>query len=373
MSIKFIHNVTTDYRVPFFRQVSDEHDVEFLFTHTDSPAGLEKDEYEVLGRDPSFVLQLAKEVADDEHDVVVNCEPGGLTSVLWTVFIFVMAKVSGKKHVLWSERYEPPKWSVRFAIMHFIYKIIIPRSDACFVPGLQHREYMLKLGASPESVFLVPNVSNLTQVDRADDDPDSIRQQLGIEDKHVVLYAGRIDRAKGLQYLIPAFDEVRRHRDDVALVIVGSGYYESKIKELYEEHETEDTYFVGWVDNEELPNYYMMADIFVHPSIQLISRRGGSIGDAYGLVFNEAAHFGLPVIGTDAAGASHDVVRNGENGFVVPQRDSEALSEKIEALLSDDEMREAMGRRSKEIVENSRSYRHMFEGFDHSIKYVQNQ
>jgi glycosyltransferase involved in cell wall biosynthesis len=89
-----------------------------------------------------------------------------------------------------------------------------------------------------------------------------------------------------------------------------------------------------------LPKFYAMADLFVLPSFY----------DTFGVVVDEAMASGLPVVTTTRVGAVADLVRDGENGRVVPPGDAEALADAVREILSDAELRQRMSlRASKDI------------------------
>jgi glycosyltransferase involved in cell wall biosynthesis len=90
----------------------------------------------------------------------------------------------------------------------------------------------------------------------------------------------------------------------------------------------------------QLRNFYAAADVLVVPSIPLRTFR-----EPWGLVINEAMNQGLPVIASDAVGAvAGGLVRDGQNGLVVPAGDSAALASALRRLSSDARLRAALGR-----------------------------
>jgi glycosyltransferase involved in cell wall biosynthesis len=96
------------------------------------------------------------------------------------------------------------------------------------------------------------------------------------------------------------------------------------------------------VNQRELPDWYAAADALVLPS---------DSRETWGLVVNEAMAAGLPVVVSDAAGCSVDLVRHGANGFTYPCGDVDALADRLQRIASlDDEQRRALGDRSREIV-----------------------
>ena len=90
----------------------------------------------------------------------------------------------------------------------------------------------------------------------------------------------------------------------------------------------------------ELAHRYVAADVFA-----LLSRR-----EPWGVVVNEAAASGLPLVLSDRVGAARDLLRNGENGFLVPVDDVDATADALERLAADADLRRRMGERSRELV-----------------------
>jgi glycosyltransferase involved in cell wall biosynthesis len=235
------------------------------------------------------------------------------------------------------------------------------------------------LGASPSKVFLMPNASNISQTPTESPDKivklksspnmvntSNLRDQYpSFKDKKIVLFVGRLVKQKGVDYLLNAFSTLKKGMNDVVLVIIGKGDYEKKLKKLAEDLQIEkDVCFQGHVDNDLLKNYYGPSDLCVVPSIT------HEMVDAWAFVVNEAMYYENPVIASDAVGSAFDMIKNGENGFIVPEKDSKALYDAMKVILSNDELREKMGKRSKKIVETGFSYKNMVEGFQNAINFV---
>jgi len=83
-----------------------------------------------------------------------------------------------------------------------------------------------------------------------------------------------------------------------------------------------------------------MADVLILPSSF----------EPWGLVCNEAMCFGLPVIVSDRVGAAADLVRDGVNGFTYPFGDVEALADRLQTVLADEQRRQTMGEQSRIII-----------------------
>lgn len=149
-----------------------------------------------------------------------------------------------------------------------------------------------------------------------------------------VLFVGGCSLRKGLPYL---FDAFRRLRMPAELRLVGRPN-PALLRSLG--GLPPGAIAVGERTGAGLAAEYANADVFVLASVE----------DGYGLVTNEAMNAGLPVIVSDHAGSA-EIVRDGENGFVVAARDVEALTERLETLLTDIALRRRMGAAARKTAE----------------------
>jgi len=79
---------------------------------------------------------------------------------------------------------------------------------------------------------------------------------------------------------------------------------------------------------------------------------------------------GKPVIATEAVGGAYDLIRDGVNGFMVPERDVEALALSIKKILDDPDLERRMGDASRKIINDGFTYDHMVEGFNAAVRYI---
>jgi len=365
-AILFVHNTLMWYTQPFFVKLSEIYDVKFVFTH----AVLSKDIYgvEMASQLPGFgdvtykVLKnyfgiafgVIKELLKN-YDLVVD----SLGSIE-ALFSFMIAKLRRKPIIFWSEH-----WGWKGGAASPFARFVVPRSNAIFVPGSKHREFFISLGISPNKVFIVPNASNMTGRDGDSDEKEQLKRELKIGQRKVILYVGRLVKQKGVEYLMEAFHELRKERNDVTLLIVGEGECRKHLELLSRELNLADSvYFTGFIKNTNLPAYYLLGDVCVMPSINY------GQADAWGFVLNEAMHFGKPVIATDAVGAAYDMIKDGINGFIVPEKDAHALFEAMKRILSDSELAKRMGEESRRIIEQAFTYEHMVQGFSRAVESV---
>jgi glycosyltransferase involved in cell wall biosynthesis len=119
---------------------------------------------------------------------------------------------------------------------------------------------------------------------------------------------------------------------------------------------------MGGLGEEELAQRYVDADVFA-----LLSRH-----ETWGVVVNEAAASGLPLVLSDRVGAAHDLLRDGENGYLVPADDVQAAAEALDKLAADPELRRRMGARSRELV-GAWSYDASVESFVEAVREARSQ
>ncbi|SDQ46126.1 (1-_4)-alpha-D-glucan synthase (ADP-glucose) [Halopelagius longus] len=145
-----------------------------------------------------------------------------------------------------------------------------------------------------------------------------LKEELGI-DGHMVFFVGRHTDQKGIAHLVYALDRLRR--DDVTLVMGGSGHLTDQLKRFAELLGVEDRIeWVGYVPEEELGDYYASADLFVSPSLS----------EPFGITIVEALSVGTRVVATESGAA--EVLP--DDCVIEVDPDSRSIAEGIEYGLS---------------------------------------
>jgi glycosyltransferase involved in cell wall biosynthesis len=121
--------------------------------------------------------------------------------------------------------------------------------------------------------------------------------------------------------------------------------------------------FTGKMPNEQLPGFYATADMFVGPSI--ITDSGDTEG--LGVVFLEALASGTAVIGSNVGGIP-DIIEDGKSGFLVPQKDSKVLADKIIDLLKNPQLQKDFANYGKEHIKKNFSWESIAEKFNELFK-----
>ncbi len=150
------------------------------------------------------------------------------------------------------------------------------------------------------------------------------------------------------------------------LVLVGAGEEESVLKAQSEVLGiSQQLRFVGYVPTEETYLYYKIAKLFVLPSITT-----NTFKEPWGLVVNEAFNQGTPVIATDAVGAAAGgLVQDGVNGFIVPERDADELTNAMHRLLDHDDLCQTMSHNALKTIQTWDNER-MVKGFRDALEFV---
>ena len=162
-----------------------------------------------------------------------------------------------------------------------------------------------------------------------------------------ILTVGNLVPHKGIDYSIRAVAKVHAEFPNIRYDVVGDGPLRAELYELARQLGLENIVrFLGPRAQNELPAIYADADLFVLASV--VGEDGAEEGQ--GLVFAEAQATGLPVTGTRIGGIP-EAVLDGESGFLVPQRDADALAEKLLDLIRQPHLWPKMGRAGRTFVE----------------------
>jgi phosphatidylinositol alpha-1,6-mannosyltransferase len=177
--------------------------------------------------------------------------------------------------------------------------------------------------------------------------PDILRQELGLENKKLIVSVGRLVHRKGQDRLIEALAVVRREIPEAHLLLVGEGPYRQTLEAIAAKvGVSESVTFIGRVQYAELPRYIRCGDLFAMPSR---SRFRGLEVEGLGIVYLEASACGLPVIAGNSGGAP-DAVVDGKTGIVVDGTNAGEIAGAIVKILNDPAMADRMGKAGREWI-----------------------
>jgi len=225
-------------------------------------------------------------------------------------------------------------------------RLVVPRlargSAGALALGALSRKSLVASGVAPDRVHIFANTIDVAawgeHADRLREHRDALRKGLGVSsDDFVVLCVARLAPEKGVSVLLRAVSELEDA--SAVLVVAGSGPERSPLEQLAVDLGVR-VLFAGDVDQERVRELYVAADVFA-----LLST-----WEPWGVVVNEAAASGLPLVLSEQVGAAPDLLRDGENGTLVPAGVVTPAAEALRRLAADPALRAAAGLRSRELV-----------------------
>jgi D-inositol-3-phosphate glycosyltransferase len=213
--------------------------------------------------------------------------------------------------------------------------LVMQNVDAIVVSTEEEKQDVVRLyDAVPRKVSVVPAGVDLDLFEPIE--KPIAREALGIREKRVILYVGRIERLKGIEILLRSAALVEDIADTRVLIVGGhpeNDTEQDRLRALTAELGLQDVVtFTGAVEQAELPNYYNAADAFVLPSHS----------ESFGLAALEAMACGTPVVASRVGGLK-TFIDSGETGYLVPWRCPEPFAQRLEILLANPELKNAMG------------------------------
>jgi len=250
-----------------------------------------------------------------------------------------------------------PGW--RRTVKRTVVPPVVQGASGILVTGTLARDSMISRGAAPERVHLFANTIDVddfgAHADRLVGRRSELRAGLGAKAQDVmVLSVARLGPEKRLGTLVQAI--AAADDPNLALVLAGEGPERPTLERLAGQLDVR-LVLLGDVEWERIVELYVAADVFA-----LLSER-----ETWAVVVNEAAACGLPLVLSDRVGAAHDLLRDGENGALIPAGDVAAAATALRELAADPELRRAQGARSRELARDW-GYGPSVEGFLDAVR-----
>jgi len=154
--------------------------------------------------------------------------------------------------------------------------------------------------------------------------------------KPVIGYIGRLVEGKGIENILKAVKIINNYK----LLIFGSGPLERKLKAIAQELNIEDKIaWRGFVPYNKVPEALSQIDVFAYPSLH----------EGFGRAIMEALAMEKTIVATNVGGIP-DLIKDGENGFLVESNNPKMLAERIKILMENKELREKFGKAGRKWV-----------------------
>lgn len=215
-------------------------------------------------------------------------------------------------------------------------------ADYISIPSSYVKRTFIKNGISENKLIVNPYGVDLNEFKQIKKEDEIFR----------IIFAGGGTFRKGYHLLLQAFSEL--NLDNCELWHLGS--VQEEMKPYLKKYKTKKFILKGHQPQNKLYEFYSQGSVFVMPSLE----------DGFGMVIFQAMSCGLPVILSENTGAYDAITKNGEEGFVIPIRDVEAIKEKILYLYNNQDIAKEMGQKAKERVHSS------FTWEDYGNRYLKN-
>ncbi len=205
-------------------------------------------------------------------------------------------------------------------------------ADGLVANNPAEEEYYSELGMAAEKIIVAPPAPDPERLEGGNG--ANWREEFGVGDTPIVAVVSTLSKEKGTLDTLEAMERLWKDGVQAKLVLAGNIMPDiaEAVEKIAEEHKS-NLILRGRISDAERNNLLAAADIFCMPSV----------ADSFGIAFTEAMLFKTPVIGAEVWGVKEFVIRDGENGFLVQQNETELLAAKIKQLLADPDLARQMG------------------------------
>jgi glycosyltransferase involved in cell wall biosynthesis len=338
--IAFVDYFATHYRRRLYEELATRMEVDFYFFADEREhfwnrriplveggdfRRVERRRFRVAGE--PLMPGLIADINARRYDAVIK----SLNGKLMLPLVYGASRARGVPFVLWTGMWHHPETPVhRFSkpLTEGIYR----NAEAIVAYGEHVKRFVVEAAdVEPGKVFVAGQAV----------EPERFEAVQPSRDRRAeILFVGQFEERKGVADLLDAFAALPD--PEARLRLVGNGSLQGEIDRRAAADARVEV--VGYVAQEALPRQLARARCLVLPSITTATQR-----EPWGLVVNEAMHAGLPVVVTEAVGAAAGgLVRDGHNGFVVPERDPHALRDAVSRLITQPELAARLGHRARD-------------------------
>lgn len=325
MKVLFLTNVPSPYRVDFFNVLGESCELTVLFEKeraSDRDTNWKHKDFKNftgvflkgLSVSPAeaFCPSVLQYLNKGEFDVIIVGQYSSPTAML-AIEYMRLRKIS---YILSTDGGFVPNEENK--IKYMIKKHFISFANLYLSTSDEASKYLVYYGADESKITKYP-FSSISEKDILNHkltkyEKNILKEKLGITCENLIVSVGQFIHRKGYDLLIEAASKLNA---DTGVYIIGGEPTAEYIK-MRAEYKADNVHFVGFLNKQELSEYYKAADLFVLPTRE----------DVWGLVVNEAMAYGLPVITTDKCLAGVEMLEEGI-GYIIPSDDVEELTKAL--------------------------------------------
>lgn len=371
--VVLITNIPNPYRVPLFNELSkqlkndnlhlkiifasktykrrlfqlNESDFQFDYSYLDNEAITVGNNSE----NSYFTYKgLSKELKKEKPDVIIV---SGFSSA--TVKVFLYSIINRTPYIIWNGSIA--KKGRKDSFIRKLQRSFLTRFASAFIAyGTKAKSYLISIGASEEKVFIATNTVDTSFFESETEKHRRTQVNDGI---HHFVYLGYLVPRKNVGQLIEIAKMLKAQRVDFCIDIIGDGESKNSLESMVKEYQlTDQVKFHGFKQKDELPPYFAKTKALLFQTDF----------DIWGLVLNEAMAAGVPCLSSVNAGASEDLIVNGENGYIVDYQNKAEIVEKINFIIENPEKAKELGKHAGEFIRNNASLSNASVGFVKAIK-----
>lgn len=226
-----------------------------------------------------------------------------------------------KKVATFHNYYEPGMLPLTVSLFSPLYRHYFKKLNGRIADSKPAEEFA-RLIEKGDYVIIPPGIEQKKFKKTSESDPSK-------KELVTILFMGRLDKRKGIMFLLDAFKKVQDEVSNTRLLIVGDGPQAKEAEKFVRKHKLDNVNFVGFVEDEDLPEFYAQADIYCSPAC---------FGESFGIVLLEAMASSLPIVAFANAGYK-EVIKGKGAQFLVEPKDTNGLTEALLTLIKNEELR----------------------------------
>lgn len=276
-------------------------------------------------------LKINKLIKKHCLDIVhIHCGPGGL--------ILIKKLISRLICTVFHTYYQQQKYIPSQKWKYFLFileKRMYRNADKIITISEDTKKILIEIyNIAPSQIELIPCGVDIKKF-KKNEKIKKLRNSL--------LFVGRLDKRKGIDFLIETIPLIKKRVSDIKLFIIGKGKIRKKTKKFVRDNDLESNIrFLGFVPDSQLPKWYNCCQLTVVPSVF----------EGFGLTAIESLACETPVIGTNVDGI-RSIIKNNKNGILVEYDNKKELTAQIVKLLNNSILRKEFSKEgSKTIREN---------------------
>jgi PEP-CTERM/exosortase A-associated glycosyltransferase len=242
---------------------------------------------------------------------------------------------------------------LRYRVTRAVETRALHRADAVTTICEGLREDAIARGVPGDKVTVIPNAVDRNKFAGPGIPDPALATRLGLSGKIVLGFFGSFYAYEGLDLLLRALPDMRHRRADIAILLVGGGPEEERLRALAGELDLgPSVVFAGRVHHEEMRRYYDLVDLLVFPRIS--SRLTELVTPLKPL----EAMAQERIVVASSVGGHRELIRDGETGYLFPPGDPQRLAKGVLAALADQESWPRIRAQASEFIDSERSWAH---------------